>query len=102
MTDISADQITPFPQTSHSIVHTHHTMSSKREQYLDHEKTLLASLKLRRPKITWKEITESFNRVMPADRKRTMHGLKYLWKEIKQYYLLPNQAVSTKSLLTTH
>ena len=52
--------------------------------------------------MTWKKITDSFNGVMPENRKRSMYGLKYIWKKSKDYYLPPNQSVTTKILLITH
>jgi uncharacterized protein YbcC (UPF0753/DUF2309 family) len=70
-------------------------MSSKREAYRFHEDTLLAELKLRKPPMTWKEITDSFNSAMPENRQRTIHGLKYEWRKIKHNYLPSNPAVST-------
>ncbi|QKX60484.1 uncharacterized protein TRUGW13939_07629 [Talaromyces rugulosus] len=68
-------------------------MSSKREAYRFHEDTLLAELKLRKPPMTWKEITDSFNSAMPENRQRTIHGLKYEWRKIKHNYLPSNPAV---------
>jgi hypothetical protein len=57
--------------------------SSRRDPYLPHEDALLRALKDSKPPMPWKTIHWLFNSALPHNRWRSLDGLKYEWRKIK-------------------
>lgn len=57
--------------------------SSRRDPYLPHEDALLRALKDSEPPMPWKTIHRLFNSALPRNRWRSLDGLKYEWRKIK-------------------